>query len=93
MTLSLFHLLHLVSSLFLCLPVVLFLVEDNGTAVVLSTIAGSGVQGTAVSETLYVPEPVAVARHPLLQDRLALRACRHRPPHRGAAASRKLHYR
>lgn len=55
-----------------CLPVVLFLVEENGTAVVLSAVAGSSMQGTAVSETLYVPEPFSIARHPLLQDRLAL---------------------
>lgn len=60
-----------------CLPVVLFLVEDNGTAVVLSAIAGSSMQGTAVSEALYVPEPFSVARYPLLQDRLALCACCH----------------
>lgn len=51
--------------------VFLFPVEDNGTAVVLSAVAGSGVQGTAVSETLHVPEPFSVARHPLLQDGIA----------------------
>lgn len=75
------------------LPVVLFLAGDNGTAVVLPTTAGSSVQGTAVSETLHVPEPVAIARHPLLQDGFALCACRHRPAHRGVATSRKLYHR
>lgn len=59
----------LVANYSLSLPpptVVLFSVEDNGTAVVLSAVAGSCVQGTAVSETLYVPEPFSIARHPLL---------------------------
>lgn len=87
-----FYRLQLTSHSF-CLPVALFPVEDNGTAVVLSAVAGSSMQGTAVSETLYVPEPFSVACYPLLQDRLALCSCCHRPSHRGATSSRELYYR
>ncbi|KAM7413241.1 hypothetical protein PAMA_020560 [Pampus argenteus] len=50
-------------------------------------------QGTAVSETLYVPEPFSIARYPLLQDRLTVRSCCHRPAHRGVTASREFHHR
>lgn len=75
------------------LPVVPFLAEDNGTALAISAVTGSSVQGTTVSETLHVPEPFSIACYPLLQDGLALCACRHWPTHRGAAPSRELHYR
>lgn len=75
------------------LAVALLPVEDNGTAVVLSAVAGSSVQGTAVSETLYVPEPLSIARHPLLKDRPALCSRCHRPAHSRATASRELYYR
>lgn len=70
---------YLLSSLLFsfCVPVALFPVEDNGAAVVLSAVAGSSVQGTAVSETLHVPEPFSVARYPLLKDRPALCSRRH----------------
>lgn len=62
---------------FLLPPVALFPVEDNGKAVVLFAVAGSSMQGTAVSETLYVPESFSIAGYPLLQDRLAVCSCCH----------------
>lgn len=63
------------SSVFLCLAVALFPGEDNGTAVVLFSVAGSSMQRTVVSKTLHVPEPLSITRYPLLQNRSAL--CSH----------------
>lgn len=79
--------------IFFCVAVAPFPVEDNGTAVVHFAVAGSRLQGTAMSKTLHVPEPFSIARYPLLQDRPALCSCCHRSTHCGATASGELHYR
>ena len=87
-----FILIHC-SILSACLLVALFPKEDNGAAVVLFAVAGSRLQGTAMSKALHVPEPFSITRYPLLQNRLAVCPYCYWSTHRGASASRELHYR